>query len=75
MTHLVKSKLRRYNLAMATMQLDGLLQKTKELEQQALQELQALSSTKLCEEFRVKYLGRKGQLAQLLDALKTLPPQ
>jgi phenylalanyl-tRNA synthetase alpha chain len=53
---------------------DGLIQKTKELEQQALQELKTLTSTKLCEEFRVKYLGRRGQLSQLLDGLKTLPP-
>lgn len=59
---------------MATMQRDGLIRKTKELEQQAFQELKALSSAKLCEEFRIKFLGRKGQLAQLLDELKHLPP-
>ncbi|MCS6936768.1 MAG: phenylalanine--tRNA ligase subunit alpha [Candidatus Bipolaricaulota bacterium] len=59
---------------MATAQHDGLIQKARKLEEQALQELQALSSTRHCEEFRVKYLGRKGQLAQLLDGLQALAP-
>ncbi len=60
---------------MATAQHDGLLQKARMLEEQALQELKALSNLQLCEEFRVKYLGRKGRLAQLLDELKTLSPE
>jgi phenylalanyl-tRNA synthetase alpha chain len=60
---------------MATAQHDGLIEKAKRLEEQALRELKALSNAQLCEEFRVKYLGRKGQLAQLLDELKTLPPE
>lgn len=59
---------------MATAQHDGLLQEAGALEARALQELQELSNAQLCEEFRVKYLGRKGQLAQLLDQLRTLPP-
>ncbi|MCS6903220.1 MAG: phenylalanine--tRNA ligase subunit alpha [Candidatus Bipolaricaulota bacterium] len=60
---------------MATAQHDGLIQKAKKLEEQALRELKALSSAQHCEEFRVKYLSRKGQLAQLLDELKALAPE
>ena len=47
----------------------------KELEQlrdKALSELKALGESAGVEEFRVKYLGRKGELAQAFDKFKTL---
>jgi hypothetical protein len=46
----------------------------EELQEQALRELSTLSDSEGLEAWRVKYLGRKGSLPQLLRGLKNILP-
>jgi phenylalanyl-tRNA synthetase alpha chain len=41
----------------------------------ALTELEEVSDLKALEEYRIKYLGRKGQIIQMLNRIGTLPPE
>lgn len=45
------------------------------LKTQIKEEIQKVNSQEALEEFRLKYLGRKGVLAQLTGSIPTLPPQ
>ncbi len=46
-----------------------------QLEEQALSELEAAGDLKSLEQFRIKYLGKKGLLTGFMKKLGTLPPQ
>ena len=50
-----------------------MLEQLRELEQDALKELEAVSSAKELELWRVRYLGKKSQLVKGLRGLATLP--
>ncbi len=50
-----------------------MLQKLEEIKRNALNELAAIDKTPDLESWRVRYLGRKGELTQLLRSLVTLP--
>lgn len=50
-------------------------EKVSALRQRAAQELESASTTEEVEAVRRKYLGRKGELTQLLRSLPQLPPQ
>lgn len=54
--------------------MDDLLQKLSQLEQQAQLELKQISDSKQLEAFRIKYLGRRGALPEVLEKLKQLSP-
>jgi phenylalanyl-tRNA synthetase alpha chain len=47
----------------------------EELKQNALRELEAVTSLKELESWRVRYLGRKGELTMILRSLAELPPE
>jgi len=47
----------------------------EELKQNALRELEAVTSLKELESWRVRYLGRKGELTMILRGLAELPPE
>ena len=49
--------------------------KIEELRQNALRELEAVTSIKELESWRVRYLGRKGELTMILRSLAELPPE
>ena len=49
--------------------------KIEELKQNALRELEAVTSLKELESWRVRYLGRKGELTMILRGLAELPPE
>ena len=46
----------------------------EELKTRALEELSAADSAELLEEWRVSYLGRRGELTQVLRGLSSRPP-
>ncbi len=50
-----------------------MLEKIKEVEQLALEELNSATDIQMLESFRIKYLARKGLVANLFDALKSVP--
>ncbi len=50
-----------------------MLQQLKELESEALQELEGITSIKALESWRVRYLGKKSKLTKALRSLATLP--
>lgn len=50
-------------------------EKTKILKEKAMDSLNAASSTVELEELRVKYLGKKGEVVELLKSLKGLDPE
>jgi phenylalanyl-tRNA synthetase alpha chain len=43
--------------------------------EQALAELQKVADLAALEEFRIKYLGRKGQVTQMLSQIGKFPPE
>ncbi len=47
----------------------------EELKQNALRELESVTSLKELESWRVRYLGRKGELTMILRGLAELPPE
>ncbi len=47
----------------------------RSIEEEALKDFEKISSFKEVENFRIKYLGRKGLLANLFDKLKELPKE
>jgi len=49
--------------------------KVRQIEKDALSELSAVSDVKSAENFRSKYLGRKGEVAALFSELGSLPPE
>ncbi len=49
--------------------------RVEEIKAKALEELEAASSLEKLEEWRVAYLGRRGQLTQMLRSLASLPPE
>ena len=53
---------------------DGLVARAKELASQAAAEANLCDSPATLEDLRVRYLGRKGELTQLLRGVKELPP-
>jgi len=52
-----------------------MLDKLIQLEERALQELEALTDLEALDEWRVRYLGRKGELTGLLRDIGKLPPE
>jgi len=50
-----------------------MLEKIKEVEQSALSEINSVTDIQTLESFRIKYLARKGLVANLFDALKSVP--
>ncbi len=54
---------------------DKMTQQSKQLEKKALKELEAISSIDALESWRVRYLGRKGELTVILRGLAELPPE
>lgn len=45
------------------------------LKKSALEEIEAIKNTKELDNFRVKYFGRKGKFAEILDSLQNLPAE
>ncbi len=52
-----------------------MLEKIKALEDQAKNEIAAAGDLKALDDLRIKYLGRKGLVAELLGQIVSLPPQ
>ena len=50
-----------------------MLEQFEEVGQQALEELKTVADPKALEDYRIKYLGRKGQVTQLLSQIGALP--
>ncbi len=50
-----------------------MLEQLKELESEALQELEGITNIKELESWRVRYLGKKSELTKVLRSLATLP--
>mgnify|MGYP001139234835 CR=1 FL=1 len=51
-----------------------MLEQFEKIGKDALAELEELSNPKALEEYRIKYLGRKGQIVQMLSRIGKLPP-
>jgi phenylalanyl-tRNA synthetase alpha chain len=51
------------------------LERIRGLAREALEKLEAIHSAESLEEFRIAYLGRKGKVAHLFEALKSLSPE
>ncbi len=54
-------------------ELEELRVKVEALTVSSRQELSGLATLEACERFRVRYLGRKGVIAQLFEAMRSLP--
>jgi len=52
-----------------------MLEKFEQIGRAALQELEAAASPEQLETFRIKYLGRKGELTQMLSQIGSLPAE
>ena len=52
-----------------------MLDQIEQLKQQILAEIADVATPNALEEFRIKYLARKGKIAELFDALRELSPQ
>lgn len=50
-------------------------EKTKILKEQAMEKLRSVTTTTELEELRVKYLGKKGEVVELLKSLKDVSPE
>ncbi len=50
-----------------------MLEQFEQVGQQALEELKTVADLKALEDYRIKYLGRKGQVTQLLGRIGSLP--
>jgi phenylalanyl-tRNA synthetase alpha chain len=55
--------------------MDDLLARLDWLQQEAEAELSSLAETQRLEQFRIKYLGRKGAIPEILERLKELSPE
>ncbi len=55
--------------------MDGMKEKLEQLRQQAMQALEAAPDKKALEELRVKVMGKKGSLTELLRGMGSLPPE
>ncbi|MCF7875857.1 phenylalanine--tRNA ligase subunit alpha [Candidatus Bipolaricaulota bacterium] len=56
-------------------QLDDLLEQIEDLEQESREKLEEIESLQECEELRVKYLGRNGEIQELFGQLGQLPDE
>jgi len=54
--------------------MDDLLSRLDQLQKETEADSAGLSDATLLEQFRIKYLGRKGAIQQILERLKELPP-
>ncbi len=52
-----------------------MLEEFEQVGKEALADIKKVSNSKELEEFRIKYLGRKGRITQLLGQIGKLPPQ
>jgi phenylalanyl-tRNA synthetase alpha chain len=52
-----------------------MISQVEELQARAEADLNAISDSRTLESFRVTYLARKGKIAELFDALRTVPPE
>src|SRR4030065_2783140 len=55
--------------------MDDLLARLDQLQQEAEADLSNLSDAQKIEQFRIKYLGRKGAIPEVLERLKELSPE
>jgi len=52
-----------------------MLEQFKQIGKEALADLKKVTDLRTLEEFRIKYLGRKGQIIQMLSQIGELPPE
>jgi phenylalanyl-tRNA synthetase alpha chain len=52
-----------------------MLEQFKQISKEALADLKKVTDLRILEEFRIKYLGRKGQIIQMLSQIGKLPPE
>ena len=50
-------------------------EKIENIKSQAMAEIETISDLKLADEFRVKYLGKKGELTSVLRGMGALTPE
>ena len=55
--------------------MDDLLSRLEQLQKEAEADSVRLSDAALLEQFRIKYLGRKGAIPEILERLKELSPE
>ena len=53
----------------------GIASQIQSLQSKALSELESVSSLEALDEWRVSFLGRRGELTQLLRGVGSLPPR